>query len=613
MKPIIKYNKESKLFIAQIHEDEKEDFEVYSTFFLEYHIYWNKDNYGFGIAMNRIEEMIQWFEYHSIEYTLSNDSSNKLLDIANSYKQDMIFTRSRKINKDLFTDEYREFSFHKDAFAWREKRSSYLDSYDPGLGKTSMTIFQFSTLFNNNEIDGVIIVVPIGMPYHWKVEILKFVNIFVEDDILIIDNKNKQQPLANNKDKKIIIVPENLYKDIILSYKKGHVKGKSTKKLHWTKYMDFKKEWDKKSLCFVADESHLYRNPDSIRTKAILSTKDDFNFRYLLSATPSINRIENIYSQLNFIDSSIIPMSFNAFRIWLAEEIGDRFNMYNIKKYNIEKVATVKEAYSSVVTQLLQTDIPELKAKQMVSTINVDFSKKQKAIYDLVIQEELKILEDEYNKITWKLVLNRFSFLIQIIDNPLLLLKHTFEDDRINRLVASWNPEKDDNKFIALKSRLSNLIEDQGKRIIVYDIHPLTLDMFKEKFKAYNPLLIHGGIKHKNKDLERQEIIDQFNNNDKHKLILLSSLTSSAGINLQKGSDHIIVTNEPNDSTLMRQLMGRTHRVNSTRDSYVESIINNKSIDNIRFLRNRNRIVYNNTLDQEVSPKDLSKLLNGEA
>ena len=55
-----------------------------------------------------------------------------------------------------------------------------MDCNDAGLGKSFINIAVASQRYKEGKIDGLIIIVPNGLNYHWKKEILNFVNVFKE-------------------------------------------------------------------------------------------------------------------------------------------------------------------------------------------------------------------------------------------------------------------------------------------------------------------------------------------------------------------------------------------------------------------------------------------------
>ena len=116
-------------------------------------------------------------------------------------------------------------------------------------------------------------------------------------------------------------------------------------------------------------------------------------------------------------------------------------------------------------------------------------------------------------------------------------------------------------------------------------------------------------IKDKAKDRDEKERL--FNEDPSHKVISLSSHTSSRSINLQKMCHRAIYYSVPWDAEQFRQGQDRVYRITSTHDTYVEPFVMDKTIDLIRYSRAINRIEMNDTMMKNLSNDDLNNLLRG--
>jgi len=610
---LLDYEKDNFFITIELDEFiEKEDYNEIVLYlkglFLSYSFELNK----WKVPVNRVEEIIMWLEKDQKEWSITTEAKEEFEKRKVSYPRETIFYRGKQFDPYILNEEIEAFDYQIKAINYRLQRNVTQDAYDAGTGKTFIAICTFAQRYKEGLIDGIMIMVPIGMSYHWKYEILKFVNVFTEDDIQIVDNDSKKKPFEQFKDKKILIVRQDLIAHHIASYRADYTSKKSLKGLKWNvaDYVDIYKKWDKNNLQLIVDESHSIKNRDSIRTKALFSIKKYFKYRLLLSATPSINGMEDLYSPLTFLDRSIIPMSNNAFKLWLSNSIGNKFDKYAINSYNTENANSLMQSYQHIFTQVRKEELNEIKTKKIINIINCELNPIQRRLYHLIVDRELRMLQEEYDKITWRQILSKIHLLLEVFDNPLLLAKRHYDDVEINSLLQRYKLEND-SKFIYLKNKVEDVCDNLGKKIIVYDTHPLTLDIFYDKFAKYNPLLIHGQVKTLDKEKDRKEKENLFNYDEKHRMILLSAYTSSAGINLQHGGDTILVYTLPWNAELFRQLQDRTWRATSTKDSLVEVLNYPESLDGLRTKRNFNRIELNSKMDEVLSEKDLERLLNG--
>ncbi len=578
-------------------------FDDCNNYFKSLYLRWNNEQRLWEVPYDRIDEIILRLVNDNREFQIS-DKAFSAIEEKSDRPSEIVFN-DFKYDKSLLKKT--PYNFQNESIEWRLSRNRYLDSLDAGLGKTFINITVLSNRFNNGDIDSALIIVPVGLSYHWKVEILESTNLFSEDDIIIINNLNKIKPFTEYQDKKIMIIPNHLLSDCVASYRKDYKKLKSYKKLRWKKDLNIKELWNKNNMFLLADESHEFKHSKSIRSKVLNSIKHNFNYRAFLSATPWINHLEHAYNQINLIDESIINMNESAFKLSIAESIGNRFSRDFINSYNEENVSKFLESIEHVFDKRLKEDIPEMKVKRITKPIYTEMHPLQIELYQKVIENEIHKLEEDYDNITWKLILNKMHLLCYAIDNPFLI--KNIATDEINLLLSKWTLDKDP-KFNLLKYKLQNYIENQGEKVIVFGIHPETLNMLYKEFGKYKPLIIHGSLKVKDKEKDRKEKEDFFNNSDDNSLLLASALTSSQGHNFQKKCRRVIVYESPHAQEY-RQLIDRTHRITSVKNTIIEILTMANTLDNIRVQRNLNRVNFNDRLGKVISQNELSSLLRG--
>lgn len=583
-----------------------DDFKEIKDDFSRRYFTYNRETYRWELEKKQIEEILLHLNNNDIDIIYSDRAIEGLEEVQTLYVSTLKLFRGKKIDKSILREGVKLYDFQEKGVNWRIKRNNYLDADDAGLGKTVQNILVFSTCYNNGEVDGIIIVCPSGLGYHWKREILKFVTVFKDEEIYVIDNDDKVRPFDKFTDKKILIIPTHLFPDCVASYRKAYKRGKSLKKIRWNQIpLDIKEKWGKRGLYIIVDESHSIKRSSANVTKACMAFKDQFDYVALLSATPAINRVEDFYTQVHMIDKSVIPMSEGAFRLWIADEM---HGLKDIISYNEDNVEILRENLKSIMIKRLKEDVPEMKVKRIMKEIYVTLHPYQKKLYEIIVQEEIFKLVSEYDIVTWKLVFNKFDILCRILDNPLLLIGK-YDNAEINHILSKWKLDIDP-KFMALKSLIYKYL-DLDEKVIIYDIHPETLDTLADYFQDYSPLVIHGSQGNKDKEKIRQDKIDLFNNDPAHKLFFLSALTSSAGLNLQKMCRRIIVYTMTFDATLFRQLIDRTNRIDSKKDSIVEILYYPETIDNIRVNRVLKRWNFNDKLNKEISKDELRNLLRG--
>lgn len=607
----IDYNDNLGKFVLKIQTSDSEEFQDIILFCRQNRLHFLEDLKCWAIDYSAIEETLIFLSRTDFIFNQTYACIQELKTIENSYAKETKFFRDLQFDSSVLAPDIKLFNFQIDGISWALKRSRVYIADDPGLGKTLESLCVFATQYKSNLVNSLFLIVRNGLAYTWFVEILLKLSLFIEQDILLISNENKTKIFDQAQDKKIIIVPNHLLADILVSYRSDSKKLKKLSKLHWRKpFVDIKKEWNKKNICLIVDEAHEFKDSKSLRSKALLSIKQFFDYRISLSATPAINYFEDWWMGLHLLDASILPMSHNVFKLKIAKSIGDKYNRFSINSYNIDEIKKVKLLMSRYVLKRLKSDIPEMKTKQIIKPIYLQMSKLHRELYIKFFKNEILKLEEEFDKINYKLIFQKFPYFLQIVDNPELLRNKVVNDEFI-KLLDKWKPEKDDIRISYLDEALNIYIKQDNDKILIFDTHPITLNYLNKRYSQYNPVIIHGQLKDTQKD--RQYKQDLFNDKDSDcKLFLLQTAIGGAGFNFHYACHREIFYSLPHDATLVAQAKDRIFRITSEYDSIVEMLLLDHSIDMSRYQLVNNRISLNNEfLSQTFDEERLTQLLNG--
>jgi hypothetical protein len=607
MKILDRYKKDYGLFYSEV--PELHNFQQEVKWFEWRNFYWSSEGSCYIIPARRLPALILWFSNILDEQLQISDNVLEDLKKQKEIETETKFIRGASFDLKVLKPDITPFPFQIEGMrkGISTNRLYYADDY--GLGKSLQIVGVVSYLLHRGKIEQVVLLVRNSLVYHWVHEILEFSNIISKDDIGIVTNKNKLEKVFNIfSDKKVIVIPHHLVPDVILSYnRKGFIKKKSG--LYWNKIkVDLKRETGKKSLCLVSDEHHDYKNNNSLKTRALFSVISSFNYRYFASATPSINDFSKYYSQLKMLDPNLVPITEEEFLLNLADKIGDHFSPFNVKEYNASYVKEINEKMRPVFLKRIKRNLPEMKTKKISRPIYFQLNSLHKKIYDEICFQVMEKIKDE--KITEGSLFNKFTYVLSALDNPFLLEK--IENEKIQKLLKRWSLDKD-VRIEYLDEYVKDIVEDNGEKLIIFDSHPLTLDMLAERFKKYNPLVIHGQVKTKDTEQYRFEVQELFNDrgNDR-RIALLSSITSSQGLNLQKGGNKTILYTSGNDATNFAQAQDRTHRIISFLNSYVSIFVLDNTFDRIRYLKNSNRTAFNDAYGtQSFNLNTLKRMLEG--
>jgi len=596
---------ENDLFNFEI-KGKDEDWDGIIGKFKKIWLFYDLGNKKWTCPKNRILEVIYWFMHYNFLFFHEESSLAKLVEMKKSIEVELKVNRKAHFQGLGLKDTTELFEYQKEGVDFFLKRNRAYNCDDAGLGKTLQAIATFTHRDMQKEIDGVFIVTRPTLTHQWEKEILKFSYLYTSDDIVIVDNSNKKKIFENIIDKKIMIVPNHLLGDVFGSYKSKSTGVKS--RWRWKSYVNVLEAWQKKSIALVIDEAHELANPDAVKTKAMLTHKQYFEYRNLLSATPAINTFEKYHTAFRFMDESVFPMSYNAFKLYIAKNIGDNWDQYNIKEYDAEKIASFKNKFSTYMIKRLKKDLPEMKHKQVLKPVYLQMTQKHRELYETFTMEELSKLEQEHQNITPKLIFQNFPYLMQIIDNP-LLLKGKIKGDHLTKMLKDWKFDYD-IRFQALNDIIKNSI-DNNEKLVIFDSHPNTLNLLALYYQEHHPLVMHGQMKDSPEDRNRKE--DLFNDrNSKHKLFFINPQVGGIGLNLNAGTHRIVVYTTPFDPTNYAQLIDRCYRITNIEDALVEILILDDTFDTIRYSRIANKMELNNSLlTKNLTKEELKNLFLG--
>lgn len=121
--------------------------------------------------------------------------------------------------------------------------------------------------------------------------------------------------------------------------------------------MEFAKKFcsTARSLMIVADESQRIKNPTAQRTKSLMKLREHSKYRRIMSGSPVLNSPFDLYSQMSFLDPSILKTtSFYSFKTEYAEMLqpGNKL-LQNIVK---SKLKMSPQKRSKIVSMLSEAE-----------------------------------------------------------------------------------------------------------------------------------------------------------------------------------------------------------------------------------------------------------------
>lgn len=423
--------------------------------------------------------------------------------------------------------------------------------------------------------------------YH---ELFKFIKNLDETRVRMITKDNRN--CFDDKNVDILVMSYNTFRLVCDYYKK---ENKISSKLPKKPFLPLEEWADGQELMLVLDESHNLSTPTSLQTHYMILHSKFFKYRYLFTATFA-DKPEKMWSQLYICDPYLVwRLSFADWKIRMAN-IGTRYSQYAISGWKADEIKLENDKILEYGTKYKIDeilDLPDYNEKR----IYIPMSKKHREIYESFVVEDLK---DKNNS---RDIINRFMYMMLSVDNPQMLLNHenNLSEDLINKI----NTLKitDLNKINAIE----NIIADnEGEKILIWCIHPSTINIYAEYFKKYKPICIMGETPKE----ERFKLIEEFKKSDS-KLLIANIQVLSTSFTLTEIKTQIYA-DRSFDYTNYEQSTRRIYRYGQTNNVKTYILMYDKSLDVVldKNLKNKGKLISNLGNRKIITQDEWRKIFN---
>lgn len=278
----------------------------------------------------------------------------------------------------------------------------------------------------------------------------------------------------------------------------------------------------------ILDEVQKTKNPSAKTTKAVRSIK--CNYKWALSGTPLENKIEDLIT----ICETIKPDIFENVNPYIQNQL----------------IAAYKPIFLRRKKEDAIKDLPSIMTKE----VWLDLLPSQRKKYDLAEKEGIVDLEEKGEQLTIQHILALITKLKQICNYDIV--------------------EKESAKLDYLMEELEELTE-QGDKALVFSQYPNeTLKKLLPHLQQYNPNIYDGSLS----DLKRTKIVEDFQETDNSKLLLLSLKAGNAGITLTRANYvyHFDLWWNP---AVSAQAVGRAHRIGQTKTVFERLLLAEDTIE----------------------------------
>ena len=279
----------------------------------------------------------------------------------------------------------------------------------------------------------------------------------------------------------------------------------------------------------ICDESHFVKSRKALRTKAVISIANKCRYKLLLSGTPIENKPAELFTQLQIIDKTMFP-SWTLF----------------IKRYN----GAYMDRFGWKLATATNTNELHNKLKELCMV------RRRK-------QDVLKELPEKVRQVIPVEISNRAEYDAAKKDIIAWIRRNTkLNVKKVKK--AKQMAELDKLKYLSAKGKINQCVDwinerSQAQKLVVFCYH---VDVINEVYKKLNNCVLVDSSK---SSLERQHLVDKFQEDDSVRVFLTTVKVGGTGLTLTASSTTVFLQQDWNASK-HNQAEDRVHRIGQTAD-----------------------------------------------
>jgi superfamily II DNA or RNA helicase len=425
---------------------------------------------------------------------------------------------------------------------------------DMGLGKTPQTLAAIELLARERGIRRVLVVAPASVKYQWEGEIRKFTDRSVQVVEGLKDAREEQY------------VQDAFYK--LVNYEQV------------VRDLDLMNAW--RPDVVVLDEAQRIKNWESKTSRAVKKLQS--RYAIVLTGTPLENRLEELYSIVQFVDDRRLGPAFE----FLSEHrvLDEKGNLVGYR--NLDKI---RERLAPILLRRTRAEVLGQLPERTDSTRYVELTDAQRAPYE---EQQVNLARLLSKGVLTDLDRKR---ILACIVNMRLVCDSTYLFDKQTNV----SPKLDEFAEV-----IDDLMSSGDHKAVVFSQWETMLHKAAEVLDRLGVgyALLHGGMQGK----ERRAVLERFAEDGCR--VFLSTDAGGVGLNLQK-ADTVINLELPWNPAVLEQRIARVHRMGQKRPVRVVNFVTRGSIEE-RVLKaiESKRSLFGSVFDGDSDSVDFAALGN---
>lgn len=408
------------------------------------------------------------------------------------------------------------------AFAAGAGRAILAD--DMGLGKTLQGIGVAELLAREASIRKVLIVCPASVKAQWRSEILRFSG---RDCQIVLGGAAERAVQYENECFFTICNYEQVLRDILPIERA---------------------KWD----LIVLDEGQRIKNWEAKTSQTIKSLRSPFAL--VLTGTPLENRLDDLFSVVEFIDDRRLGPAFRFFhRHRVTDDNGKVLGYKDLDELREKlKPALLRRTRSAVLKDLPPRTTEVVRIAPTQEQADIDLAQMQ--IVSTIVRKKY-ISEMDLLRLQKALLLARMN-----ADSTFLVDKH---------------PPGFSSKLERLEELLEELAAEDGRKIVLFSEWTTMLTLIERQLKRLklDYVRLEGSVPQK----KRQLLVHQFQR-DPACRVFLTTNAGSTGLNLQ-AANTVINVDLPWNPAVLEQRIARAHRMGQKNPVQVYLLVTESTIE----------------------------------
>ncbi|KAL1131076.1 hypothetical protein AAG570_012313 [Ranatra chinensis] len=378
----------------------------------------------------------------------------------------------------------------------------------------------------------------------------------------------------------------------------------------------------------IFDEAHMLKNMNTLRYANLFGINAEK--RILLTGTPLQNNLLELMSLLNFVMPGMFSKRIDCIKAFFSRNA--KLPVNNLPDFEREQVELAKRIMKPFVLRRLKSDVLSDLPQKTSEVVKCSLTEKQKIKYADLLQE-LKNLAKNYPEEH-----NYMSSFMQLrkMANHQLTSRNFYQEDKLKEMAKQLARDSsykvnnvehvledlgfmsdlelhklsveydclagyglpdalflDSAKFCVLDELLPKL-KSEGHRVIIFSQFVFVLDLLEEylRIRHHSYLRLDGSTR----SLDRQDLIDNYNEDLSIFVFLLTTRAGGIGINLTT-ADTVIIHDVDFNPYNDKQAEDRCHRLGQTRPVRVIRLVTEGTVEEVIYAKAQNKL----TLEQEVT------------